>query len=713
MVLFGRNPPAAESADCRHWFTLAEAWERSEPISGVFGATKPRTSTPVLPAEATSHGASRGASGSAGAGSRGTCSDWVNIATYPTQGGSHTPEPTRITTTNAFARYFKADELQNDDRGWAYNLAIFRLVYLGVVVLPFGLEAVRWTAHRMPQLPRDAWKPISFYAYLPFDLIANAPLGHALAIVNVALVALGLLGVYTRWTLGLAAITSMYVLGLMQNQGKVDHFHHIVWFMALLAVGPSGRVLSFDSIRAAIRGADSGIVGLPPPKGTALLTLRYIWVLFGLAYLTPGLSKLEAAVSDGWATTHNLVSILWLKWLELYLYEPAFQLPPRIDALPFPFLTLGGLGVILFETAFILLVLLRPARPLLALAGVGFHLGNQLFLHISFTSLMVAYVSLGDWTAMGRGLYRWFKRRELVVLYDGGCRLCRRTVALLKAADLFDQLVPVAGFSQDPGRGRYAVVTDEMLARDLHVVDGERVAHGYDAYVWIGGRIPLLWPLAWLMRLPPASRIGRMLYRNVADSRHCALPESRPALSKGVGNDVRPIRYLGTLLVVSQISISMFQFTTEHLAKHLRTDNPIRVGMLGIAWRLPAWPFDGYPTFADLPRSGLEVWEARALLSDGREVRLGARSYARAFGHPAKGREAADGARREKNPDRHRDRSLGLVKALWPHEGADVRSRATEIRVYHVRYGLDPSHRQPRDERLMHTFPVGLVSIPG
>ena len=57
----------------------------------------------------------------------------------------------------------------------------------------------------MPLLPRDAWKSISFYAYLPFDLIANAPLGHALTIINVVLVPLGLLGVDTRLTLGLAA----------------------------------------------------------------------------------------------------------------------------------------------------------------------------------------------------------------------------------------------------------------------------------------------------------------------------------------------------------------------------------------------------------------------------------------------------------------------------------------------------------------------------
>ena len=87
-----------------------------------------------------------------------------------------------MTTTNLFTRYFKADELHNDDRGWAYNLAIFRLVYLGVVVLPFALGVVRWTAEQMPQLPRDAWVPISFYRYLPYELIANATLGHALAI---------------------------------------------------------------------------------------------------------------------------------------------------------------------------------------------------------------------------------------------------------------------------------------------------------------------------------------------------------------------------------------------------------------------------------------------------------------------------------------------------------------------------------------------------
>ncbi len=528
-----------------------------------------------------------------------------------------------MTRTNLFARYFKADELQNDDRGWAYNLAIFRLVFLGGAVLPFALVALRWTAYQLPQLPRDTWKPISFYRYLPFDLIANAALSHALAIINVVLVVLGLLGVWTRVTLGLATITSLYVFGLMQNQGKVDHFHHVVWFMALLAVGPSGRVLSFDSVRAATRGAGSRIVDLAPPKGTALLALRFIWVLFGLVYLTPGLSKLEAAISDGWVTTDNLRNILWRRWLLLYLYEPAFELPLRVDTLPFPLLTLGGLAVILFEATFIFLVLLRPARQSLGVSVVGFHMVNALILHIPFTSLMVACVSLFDWAAMGRGAFRLFERRHAM------------------------------------------------------------------------------------------PRNGRMVHRHVADSPRRDPPESRPTLQKGADNGFRQIQCLGALLVLCQLSISMVQFTAAHLVKHLRAEHPVRVGVLGVSRRLPAWPFDGYPTFADSPGSDLEIWEARAALSDGREVRLGPHSYARVFGEATRCRAAADGVRHERNPDRHRDRSLELVRALWPREDPEIRSRAIELRIYHVRYGLDPADRQPRDERLMHAFPVGLVSTPG
>jgi len=258
---------------------------------------------------------------------------------------------------------FQADERANSDRGWTYNLALF-----GFVVFPGARGMVSWTQYGMPLLPQDVWEPISFYRYLPIAVVTNASLAHALAVANVVLIGMALLGMCTRWTLSLATVLSLYVFGLIENQGKVDHFHHVLWLMALLAVGPSGRFLSVDSIWFAIRNADSGRVEPRIPEKAALLTLRACWVLIGLVYLFPGLAKLHSAITQGWASPDNLRAILWQKWFELHLYQPGFVLPPRVDELPSVLLRIAGIATILFEVGFVILVLTRslqtsPTRP--------------------------------------------------------------------------------------------------------------------------------------------------------------------------------------------------------------------------------------------------------------------------------------------------------------------------------------------------------------
>ncbi len=293
-------------------------------------------------------------------------------------------------------RLFKADEVLNDDRGWTFNLAIFRLVFLAGAALPLALDVVRWTEQVMPGLPRDVWAPMSFYRYLPFDIIRSVTFAYWLAVGNVLLICLGLLGVFTRWTLGLATIVSLYTLGLMQNQGKVDHFHHVIWFMALLAIGPSAHFLSVDALLSAVRRADRGITEPTIPRSAALWTLRYTWILLGLLYLIPGLAKLEKTLTAGWGTAENLRAVMWQVWFELRLYKPGFQLPWRADTLPSSVLELVGIGVIVFEVGFIALVLFRPVRPFLALGGLAFHIGNGLVLHIWFSKLLAAYVCLFD-----------------------------------------------------------------------------------------------------------------------------------------------------------------------------------------------------------------------------------------------------------------------------------------------------------------------------
>jgi len=607
-------------------------------------------------------------------------------------------------------RWFKADELLNHDRGWTYNLAIFRVVFLGVGVLPFAWDVIEWTDQVMPGLPKDAWVPISFYRYLPFDFISNVALAHWLSVANFALLGLGLLGVRTRWTLGAAAILSLYVFGLPQNQGKVDHYHHIIWFLTLLAIGPSGRLLSMDSLAQAVRSADRGRVDPIVPRSDALGTLRCAWILLGLLYLIPGLAKLEKAITAGWASADNLRAVLWLKWFEIYLYEPGFQLPLRIDLVPPPMLVLAGLGVILLEAGFIALVLFRPARPLLALSGLAFHIGNGLFLHIWFTDLMVAYVCLFDWTSMGRTLSKRLGRAPLLVLYDGGCRLCRRAMALLRSIDLFDDLEPVVGMSNDPRRLRYPHITDEMLAHDLFVVDSANEAGGYDAYRRIAAHIPFLWPIAPLMGWSPIARVGSRIYRRIADSRACSLVDRQPAPAATRAPGPHAVRWLCILLVLFQAGISGLLFSSYLARRYLPKGHKIPEALLAFSWREPVWPFDLYPTFSDTPGEFTDVWEARVALPDGREVGISRSAYAAAFGHTTKCLEITHGIMRERDPARQRSRSLDLVRTLWRHEPPEVRQAATGVKIYHATYRINPTDRAVVVQNLIHTFPVDLIS---
>ena len=83
---------------------------------------------------------------------------------------------------------FKADEVATNDYGWTANLAIFRVLFLGVTVLPFAYKMLQWTALIMPSLPAEVWVPTAFYRHIPFRVLTDASLAHAMAIADLALI---------------------------------------------------------------------------------------------------------------------------------------------------------------------------------------------------------------------------------------------------------------------------------------------------------------------------------------------------------------------------------------------------------------------------------------------------------------------------------------------------------------------------------------------
>jgi predicted DCC family thiol-disulfide oxidoreductase YuxK len=611
---------------------------------------------------------------------------------------------------SAVIRGLKADRIVTTPRGWTANLAIFRIVYLCFGALPCALKFLSWTQKILPGISPEMWHPISFYHLLPISLLGNIEFDRLLAVADVLFIVLGIVGFWTRLSIGLATLVSLYGFGLMQDLGEVNHFHHTIWFMALLAAGPSGSLLSIDALIQGMKTAATGNIEAAFRSSAALWTHRYTWLLMGALYVGTGIAKLQSSLTNHWLSSANLRNIMWKKWLEVYWYQPHFGWLIRADSLPAWILVILGAGTVAFELGFIFAVFFRRARPFLALWGLAFHLGNLLVLKIWFTTLMAAYVSLIDWTAARRFLSS-LVRDPLLVFYDDGCGRCRRTVAILRSLDLFDALEPVAG--SDPRRRAYPQITDEMLAGDLCVVAAGRRAAGYDAYAWIAESVLLLWPIAAIMRFRPISALGRRVYRPVAGSRHCPLAapktKQRAATRR---SEFALVHGLGPLLFACQMGVSSLMLL------HTYAFLPANVPHLGIARRLvngvgkrqPVWPFDLYPTFTPPTGSVVEVWEARWVTSSGREILVSPIAYDHAFANsPLTLAITSDEMLRRTDPEQDQTRSLNLIRLLLRREPPEIQRNIRAVNIYRAEYKLQaPSDRFPAAlvaQAILYTFP--------
>ena len=612
-----------------------------------------------------------------------------------------------------FEKWFRTDDRETDPVGWTANLAIFRIVFLYAAILPTALIRLQWIRVKMPFLPPAVWQPISLYQWVPSELLRNSSLAHALGIADVFFIVLGLFGFYTRSTLTVATIISTYVFGLPQNFGKVDHYHHDIWFMALLAAGPSGEMFSIDAVLAAIRRADRKEVSSRVSIHGALSALRYVWLLFGLLYLSAGIGKLWAAWQSHWLDVRTLRGIIRRKWFIEHLYSNHSSMGYRYDKLPPLLLQAGGLGTIVFEMTSILLVLFRPLRWIVIVAGLAFHFGNAYVLKIWFRSLMIAYVAMVDWAWLSRRLMTGLGLGPITVIYDDGCKLCRRAIAILKTLDICSSLAPVAASASSSLVECHPAITAEASARDLYVIRGNDVAAGYDAYVLIAQCIPLLWPLAPIMRMSPIAGVGQRIYRRIADSRHCRIDDgvktSLRAAPTAKSSVYLAPHVVGILLLLGEaatvclnaghgLSIARMVLGPESSARDFKSWKRAR-------W---SWPFDQYPTFAySLDVATYRTWEPRLVYADGSEASIEPDIFVRSLGDNSSVAEAnVQRILKTNDPNSRKRHALTLAALLWKNIPDSEKSNLVAIRGYISYYDTDPDSPEPLSRILIDSFSI-------
>jgi predicted DCC family thiol-disulfide oxidoreductase YuxK len=113
-----------------------------------------------------------------------------------------------------------------------------------------------------------------------------------------------------------------------------------------------------------------------------------------------------------------------------------------------------------------------------------------------------------------------------VVLYDGMCPLCQRSVRLLKRLDWLHRL-HFRDCRDTPNLPKSAVPLDQKkMLEEMHLVtpDRKRVYAGFAAFRWMAWRLPLTCLFAPLLYLPGVPWLGRKMYLWVAKNRYNLVP---------------------------------------------------------------------------------------------------------------------------------------------------------------------------------------------
>ena len=110
--------------------------------------------------------------------------------------------------------------------------------------------------------------------------------------------------------------------------------------------------------------------------------------------------------------------------------------------------------------------------------------------------------------------------RSLVVLFDGGCPICRRTVRTLRRLDWLNRLQFADATNADIRRQVAPSLSLDDAMRQMNVVDAQgRLSGGYLAQLRIARQLPALYPLGVLGALPGVKQMGTVVYRYIAANR--------------------------------------------------------------------------------------------------------------------------------------------------------------------------------------------------
>ncbi len=371
----------------------------------------------------------------------------------------------------------------------------------------------------IPSVMRSLWR---------FSLLDHAS-ADTVTILYVALL-IGLLcvalGIGTRIVLALTLVLlySFHEYGSITLDGG-DTLMRLIGFILLLA--PSYRTFTIPNLFKRLKsirlhGKDQSVA----LRTMAIWPYRLLlWQMICL-YLSSSIEKLHGTL---WYTGSAVAIALQhdhFRRLPDWLADKFSLMSPAIGYFTLITQIAWGLLIVIPLLAWIGIKIhgRNTIKRTLLLCGVFVHMGILFTMDVGTFSFTVFAAYLGlllddDFVAM-RHFFNRHMKRLLVVLFDGRCGFCKRTVFLLHMIDWLHRIDFVNLYDADL-RKKYAPhISLEALEKEMHAVDQDgKATSGFFAFRTIAKNIPALWIFVPFLYLPLVPTIGIKIYGWIARHR--------------------------------------------------------------------------------------------------------------------------------------------------------------------------------------------------
>jgi predicted DCC family thiol-disulfide oxidoreductase YuxK len=394
------------------------------------------------------------------------------------------------------------------------DLCVGRLVFFSLAFLYYvSQDFSEWGT-----VGAEFWMPTAFFSALHLRALSPEAITAVQSVWKISL-ALAAVGLWTRSAMLLSFAGSFYLLGLPHNFGQTQHFDTLVVIVCgVLATSRAGDAWSLDALRRAARlgnpARDSDL-----PSADYRWPVRAIWVTTALVFFAAGVSKLRHSGLT-WIFSDHLAILLVRHQYYVSDGEPLTAWGPIIASYAWAARALAAVAV-LTEVLYPLALFSTRARIVLVPAGIGFLVGIRLLMGPTFEPFVLCNMFWVPWEWLGHRLSAYLGTgSRYTLVYDGACGMCRGTAGVLARTDLLGrlELVDVTGTRDLPSR--FAGLTLEECLDQMWLIapDGKRYG-GFEAYRRLSRLLPVLWPIAPVLRLPAARPLGSRAYAFIAARR--------------------------------------------------------------------------------------------------------------------------------------------------------------------------------------------------